>query len=600
MFADKEERIVESGDIRLFFSYIKRKMKSCRSIPPLLNYDRTLIVDTQEKTNVFCNFFASTFTSDDGQLPNVSKSVNSETEFSCVHFTPEVVTRTLKSLPSKLSTTPDDLPPFLLRNIADAIAYPLCSIFNLSMSTGVLPSQWKLAFVSPIFKGKGLSSMPNNYRPISLTSCCCKTMEKIIVAELICYLLSNNLISDRQHGFLPQRSTITQLLESLIDWTMAVETRKRVDCVYVDLSRAFDSVSHPKLLLKLQTYGLTGKVLSWICNFLCDRKQCVVINGTFSDSVSVSSGVPQGSVLGPILFLLYMNDVTNCLQGACKVNLYADDAKFYLCRDNDDASDLVSSLNRFEEWVRTWQLKIAPEKCFAFSVGERFAPMVHYDICKSLISTVSKVRDLGVTFSSNLKFSDHCASIVSVAYPRAVCILKCFVSSEPNRLIKAFKAFVRPVLEYGSPIFSPFLKRDIQCVERVQKFFTRQLCKKAGICYRDYPHRLRILNLPSLEHRRLILDLCFMYNLYFGHLHLSFESFFVKKNFAYPTRNQFRNNCQIEPRICATTKTIEGLFFFRISRTWNSLPNYVVQSPSLAIFRKRLHSADLSKFCIFY
>ena len=213
------------------------------------------------------------------------------------------------------------------------------------------------------------------------------------------------------------------------------KAKKRTDCIYINLRKAFDSVVHSKLISKLTSYGLQGEVLQWLSEFLCDREQFVYLNGVSSASIPLISGVPQGSVLGPVLFLLYINDVVDCVKESVTIRLFADDAKIYFSRNDNDASKMFDTLKSFEEWADAWQLSIASDKCSVLSFGERYAPSVDYDLCEQRLTAVSNVKDLGIIMSSNMKFTEHCARISQKAYSRSVCILKCFVHPNPLLLV---------------------------------------------------------------------------------------------------------------------------------------------------------------------
>ena len=204
-------------------------------------------------------------------------------------------------LKSNAAAGPDCLPPIFFHKTAKTISYSLSVIFRTFLDLHELPSEWKISYISPKFK-KGSPSDPTNYRPISLTCTLCKVFESIIATEIIDFLLKHNLINENQHGFLKKHSTCTNLLETLNDWTIHLSNHKSVVVAYIDFTRAFDSVSHSKLLNKLISYGISGNLLFWIQAFITNRSQCVRVGSTLSSSCLVSSGIPQGSVLGPLLF----------------------------------------------------------------------------------------------------------------------------------------------------------------------------------------------------------------------------------------------------------------------------------------------------------
>jgi hypothetical protein len=248
----------------------------------------------------------------------------------------------------------------LYKKLAPVLAGPLSLIFTSFMSIGQMPRAWVHAFVTPVYKG-GDSSDVSNYRPISLTCVASKIMERIIVTDILAYLRSHNVIDRRQHGFLSGRSTSTNLLESLNDWTLAIRDKKSVLVAYIDYSKAFDSVNHRKLLTKLSAYGISGNLISWISNFLRGRTQQTKIGTALSQTVSLASGVVQGSVIGPLLFLLFVNDVFAILATQdCTCQLYADDLKLYSTLNVDsDTLKLQERLDALYAWSNTWQLKIS-------------------------------------------------------------------------------------------------------------------------------------------------------------------------------------------------------------------------------------------------
>ena len=245
-------------------------------IPPLIDSNDNLAVSNHDKCTVLNDYFASVFTADDGLLPEFVPRLSENKSLNSVLFPFDKVLKTLKSLPSKCSKSPDGFPAFFLKSLAPAIAFPLSLLFEMSMSTGHIPLVWKTAFVCPVFK-KGSRKQPSNYRPISQTCILCKVMESIISSSMISFLRTHNLISQDQFGFLARRSACTQLLITLNNWTLNVDNGMKVDVVYTDIAKAFDTVSHSKLLLKVEAYGFKSNLLQWIRAFLNDRTQCAYV-----------------------------------------------------------------------------------------------------------------------------------------------------------------------------------------------------------------------------------------------------------------------------------------------------------------------------------
>jgi len=310
----------------------------------------------------------------------------------------------------------------------------------------------------------------------------------------------------------------------------------------------------------------------------------------------VISGVPQGSVLGPLLFLLYINDVTDCLTGVTGIKLFADDSKFYCSRNSGDKNetDLSQTLSNFCEWSSKWQLNVAYQKCSTISFGNLRLPEFSYSLSGVELERVDYIRDIGVSLSSNLKPSTHCAQIAAKAFIRSKLLLRSFYSTNPDVLILAYKTYVRPLVESCTQVWNPWLVKDIECLEKVQRFFTRTILKKANVAFRDYHDRLKILQLKSLEYRRLQFDLHMCYKILHNLVELDATSFFLRDvNEFYTTRgHSFKlkhQNCNSDVR--------KYFFSLRVVNLWNSLPDSVVSANSVNSFKKRLSLHNLAPYC---
>jgi len=339
-------------------------------------------------------------------------------------------------------------------------------------------------------------------------------MERVISVNMLAYLRRNGVITKQQHGFLSGRSTSTNLLETLNDWTLAINDRKSVGVAYVDFAKAFDTVCHRKLLSKLASYGINGQLLKWIESFLSCRTQQTRVGHSLSSIIQLTSGVVQGSVLGPLLFVLFINDITNLFaDNNCKCKLFADDLKLYTVLETSaDCALLQDKLNELCDWCNKWQLTISYKKCNVMFVGNA-SYNVSFSINNNCLECVDKVKDLGVIVDANLTFSDHISQVVKRALIRTNLICKCFISRNVSNLLHAFLVFVRPVLEYASCVWSPHYISDIQKIESVQRRFTKRL---PGYDTLDYKSRLTKLGIESLETRRLRQDLMLTYKIVFG------------------------------------------------------------------------------------
>ena len=278
-----------------------------------------------------------------------------------------MVSKALSRLRPDKSMGPDGLSPKLLMEVNDLIAYPLLLLFNKSLSESSVPQDWKQATITPIFK-QGNRNAVENYRPVSLTSQICKIFESIIRDAIVQHLESQLLIKNTQHGFRKGRSCLTNLLEFLDKVTGCVDSGDNVDVIFLDFAKAFDKVSHVKLVSKLKAHGIEGNILDWIKEWLHQRVQRVSIRGIISDWISVLSGVPQGSVLGPVLFLIFINDLDFGIKSW--ILKFADDTKiFNRVSGKADVDKLQEDLHRLVRWSEEWQMLFNVSKCKVMHVG---------------------------------------------------------------------------------------------------------------------------------------------------------------------------------------------------------------------------------------
>ena len=332
------------------FRYVREKKTLKSTIGPLLSAEGEIVTDERETADILNDYFASVFTVEEDREEATPYQMTVAAQLILVDITEEDVMRVIDKLKICKSPGPDKIYPRILKEVKEAIYKPLCAIFNLSLRTGKVVSEWKLANVTPLFK-KGDKSNPSNYRPISLTSVVCKLMESILRDKIVEFLEKKNIIRDSQHGFRfhNRRSCLTNLLDFLHDIYEMYEEGRAVDIIYLDFQKAFNKVPHRKLLNKVESHGISGHIHRWISDWLCDRKQRVVLNGKFSDWRNVSSGVPQGSVLVPILFLIYINDLDEDVK--CKISKFADDTKIAnRVISLSQQQELQNDLNTLGEW----------------------------------------------------------------------------------------------------------------------------------------------------------------------------------------------------------------------------------------------------------
>ena len=389
------------------FNYVREKQKVKTGISRLENEDGNLTDSEEEAANVLNRFFRSVFTEEPaGEVPQLETKFDGDMLTDCT-FTEEDVAEQLRGLKPDKSPGLDGIHPQVLQTCAEELAVPLHIVFRKSLDEECLPEDWKLARVVPIYK-KGARKSPGNYRPVSLTSIPCKVFESILRKRILQHVDSHNLLTKEQHGFMKGRSCLTNLLETFEDITRMLDEGDGVDMIYLDYSKAFDSVPHRRLIAKLQAYGIQGKMNAWISNFLIGRKQQVTVGDSESDWSEVISGVPQGSVLGPILFVLYINDLPENVHS--KVKMFADDTKVYrpINKVSDQAS-LQQDLNSLQCWSEKWLLRFNASKCKRMHMGNNNQG-TEYNLGGEVIPHGKEEKDLGVIITEDGKYSRQCAA----------------------------------------------------------------------------------------------------------------------------------------------------------------------------------------------
>lgn len=566
---------------KAFWSYIKNQTKAKSGISPITKADGEMTNSDYEKAEVLNSFFASVFTQEDiTNIPTLDAR-NYKDTIQTLTITENDVRKQLKKLKGNKSSGPDNIHPFVLKQIQAGIINPLTKIFQKSISEGRIPPQWKLANVTAIFK-KGNKNCAGNYRPVSLTSVICKMLESIIRDKIMDHLAENNLLSDNQYGFRSHRSTQLQLLKTLDDWTSYMDSGSPWDVIYLDFRKAFDTVPHRRLLNKLSAYGIKGPVLNWIKDFLLNRKQKVTINGCTSKWENVTSGIPQGSVLGPVLFIIYINDLPDVIQNLSKI--FADDTKMYSKINNrTDSTKLQDDLDNLIIWSEKWQMAFNVDKCKVIHYGQN-NPQNPYTMMKdgerTKLTEDTEEKDLGVLFDRGLKFSNHIAACVNKANRMVGLIRRSFKYMDNKVFIQLYKALIRPHLEYANVVWNPMLIGDLEHLEKVQRRATKMV---PAIKDRTYEDRLQILELPTLVYRRKRGDMIQVYKI-LHNLEDIEPSSLLQQSGKTSTRG---HSMKLLKQHCRT-KTRQNFFSQRVVNDWNSLTEEVVQAPSINAFKNRL------------
>ena len=437
----------------------------------------TLVTNDQNMASVLNNYFSSVFTSTAEADHLSTNEINTNDEIGnstaatpehTIHnfeITPEEVLKALNNMKTNKSPGPDNIYPTLLKETKSEIVDTLTSLFNISLRQGLVHADWKTANVIPIFK-KGDRSTPGNYRLISLTCVVGKMLESIIRDKIVSYLEQHSLIRDSQHCFRNKRSCLSNLLTFYNDLFFAHDITRSLDIVFLDFQKAFDKVTHKKLMFKVKQLGIDGNVYNWIENWLSDRRQRVVINDTASEWAPVTSGVPQDSVLRPVLFIIYINDIDEGLNNF--ISKFADYTKIgnSIITDRDRMS-LQEDLRKISKWSKRWEMPFNVNKCHILQIGTRNQKF-EYEMNGVKLESVQCVKDLGVMIASSLKFSQQCKDAASKANRMLGFINRNFSFKNKDIIPPLYISLVRPHLEYAVQFWSPHHSKDIAKLESVQ------------------------------------------------------------------------------------------------------------------------------------
>jgi hypothetical protein len=450
-----------------FWSYTRELQGKTSTVDSLFDNNGEFVTNNFEKANLLNKYFESVYAKEDS-LQNAFIPVVLE-PMREITIQRSGVIKQLRSIKSNKSPGPEGIPARVLKDLAPQIAPFLEIVFNKSLSEGKVPQDWKLANVTPIFK-KGNRHDPGNYRPISLTSLSCKILEHIVVSNIMAHLDKHNFLHDNQHGFRKGRSCETQLAFFLHDILKASDSKKKVDAIFLDFKKAFDKVPHKKLIHKLQSCGVNEKTVHWIRDLLSDRKQRVIIDGFSSDTIAVTSGVPQGSVIGPLLFIIYINDLNSRVSS--KIRLFADDTVIYReIRDDTDSDALSSDLNNVHSWCQEWGLELNLSKCTTVHFSRKTSQQRRvYTIGGVSINSAEKLKYLGVTITSDLSWKTHIQNICGKAL-KNLGFIRRIVGRSSNEKVKerCYFALVRPHLEYAASIWDPEQKDLIKELDKIQR-----------------------------------------------------------------------------------------------------------------------------------
>ena len=592
---DYEKQI--SRDVRKNPKGVRTYMKSTNtvkaSIPHLTTKSGEKTTNDHEIAEALSDQYSSVFTDENlSDIPLIPPKPLKTPTLNSFVFQEKRIEKLLLSLDVNKAPGLDQIHPRVLKETAKTIAHPIAIIFRKSQGSGILPTQWLKAAITPIFK-KGDRSDPANYRPVSLTCILCKVMERIVVEQLLQHVKANSLQTKDQHGFVPGKSITTNLLEVLNKWTEALMHDIPVDILFLDYSKAFDTVPHARLINQVESFGVGGEALRWIKSFLTGREQQVIANNCGSSWQPVKSGIPQGSVLGPVLFSLFVNDVPSLTTNS--VTMFADDTKLHAALTDPNTSiTLQDDLNKLEEWAQQMQMKFHPKKCKVMHLGNK-NPDYDYKMTtdEGTLHTLEEAiieKDLGVHISWSLGFTYHWKQKTNIATRMLNYVRRSFHHMDKELFLLLYKALVRPHLEFASTVCAPAQKFNQNAIEKVQRRATRMVPE---LKHMRYKQRLQELGLETLAYRRKRADLLEAFRI-LNNQHEVDQSCNCticpgKSMFEPATITSTRGNSK-KMYVHPATGPRQNYFATRVIPMWNSLSERTVNSATIEEFKRNLRT----------
>ena len=549
-----------------------------------MKIDNVKVNDNKLIATKFNEYFVSVFNKSnilqENDILSIEQTKYTNNIIQTVDFSCEDIDRYITKLNTHKTSGSDEMYATTLKEIKIFTLDPLQKIFTSSMNSGLVPDDFKIANISPIHKS-GSKQEISNYRPISLTSIPGKIQESIIRDKIYEYLIQNNLINDTQHGFMKNKSATTNLLQFYDKIFQDYEEGRAVDIIFLDFKKAFDKVPHKKLLKKLRKYGISGDLLNWIQNWLTKRKQRVVINGEESEYLYVTSGVPQGSVLGPLLFLIFIDDLDETVKNSI-LSKFADDSKVGGAANKlKTCEDRQIELDDMYGWGSENEMEFNINKCKVIHAGSANVNF-QYKMNGVNLESVDSYKDLGIYISNNLKVEKQCKEAYKKANMQLGFISRNFQFKSKDIILPLYKSIVRPHLEYAVQAWSPYYQKDIDLLERIQHRATKLI---PNLRQKSYEERLESLGLTTLKTRRLRGQLIQAFKII-----KQFDKVNPNYFFKFDENSRTRGNeLKLKYKTGIYVTDIGKNFFSNsIVKDWNSLPNTVINSTSINMFKNRI------------
>ena len=568
----------------LFHGHCRRSLKTKQGVSNVIDADGKLTETEEEAAAALNTYYHSVFTYDDGSTPPPAFARQTEEKIQDVYLSEEGIEEVLLALNPNKAAGPDQIESRVLKECAKEVAPILCQIYRKSMDDAEVPQLWKEANIVPIHKS-GSKAIMANFRPVALTSVMCKVLEKIVCSAIMSFLTTNGLLSEQQHGFVRGRSCQTNILLCLERWTEIIDNGNWVDVAYFDYAKAFDKVSHRLLLIKLQGYGIDGKLLNWLKAYLENRRQRVAVGNALSEWLEVISGTTQGTVLGFLLFLLFIND----LPEACSPDeqsstmLLVDDTKCYqeIQKDGNHQGDNQASLQRridcIAQWAENWKMEIHPKKSKIMHIGKD-NPQLPYMMNGSRIETVKVEKDIGFWITDDLSTSTHVSKARCKALAEIARIRRNFTYIDKRAYCVLYNQRIRPHLDYGMTACPPGSSADSKLLEAVQSKATALVY---GWKKMNLEERRKKLRLMTLEQRRDRGDLIEVFKMLKGLTR-------INPNHFWEVREARGGPRLVKEMAVNGRKPRHSFFSYRVIQKWNLLPADLKMAPSLDSFKNRL------------
>ena len=575
---------LKNNDWRPFWRYTKSQKQEQCSIASLKDKGH-LYSDSISKAEILNKKYTSVFTSDanDKHADTVLQGP-SIPPMPDIIFDVSGIAKLLGNINPKKAHGPDALPCRLLKELAEELAPVFTDLFQRSYDSGILPSVWKMANVTPVYK-KGPVYEASNYRPVSLTCIPCKLMEHVICSNMRAHFDRYGALTPLNHGFRSKHSCETQLLLTTHDFSNNLsKSKSQTDVVVLDFSKAFDKVPHARLMSKLRLLGVQGRAGQWIQQFLAGRSQKVIVDGRCSSSSSVLSGVPQGTVLGPLLFLCFINDIVSVVDPGTQIRLFADDCLLYrVISSVHDQILLQRDLHALSEWSHLWGMHFNPSKCNVLTIANMNEPLIKfYELEGRVLMHVEAAKYLGVLIERTLTFTGHIKAITNKAKQK-LGFLKRNLRGTPTEVRKmAYVSLVRSSLEYASPIWDPqtaVLKKELESIQNraIRWIFGKSPRERVSIT-----GLRRDLSWHTLEQRRYHSRLCLFYKIVHGEVVVTVSD--VGMEPVDSERKQANHNLMFKHRKGGSRSGTVA----RTIPAWNKLDQKLVEASSLDIFKSGL------------